>query len=328
MTREGQTQDLLNCRGLQRVFGSFSFRTNGNVLGGLWRTLLSEGALRLSVVENRAQSGASPIIAFSAALFVTQRFHVEAQSTLPPSLGRQIVQRCLTGASPTLNRKAVARANAQEGLCVIVCSAAFGGEGVSVRQELITREKQSDALQFALDGYQIKDLLVDITGAADLRWMLNAGLHIRRDYCGYFQSYSLPVPDAASRPWLVGVTRTEALAQAGARITGLFLHSRPRFHFSESEQILLRRALTGKTGENLAESLFISPWTVKKRWQAIYARVAEIDGELLPPPVSNGRNKPCRGTERKRHLLNYIQQHREELAPYSWSAAHQVRGEN
>ena len=38
----------------------------------------------------------------------------------------------------------------------------------------------------------------------------------------------------------------------------------------------------------LAASLYISPWTVKKRWHAIYEGVADVDGELLPPPVADG----------------------------------------
>jgi hypothetical protein len=55
---------------------------------------------------------------------------------------------------------------------------------------------------------------------------------------------------------------------------------------------------------------------VKKRWHAIYDRVADVDSELLPPPVADGVYSSSRGAERRRHLLNYLRQHPEELRPF------------
>jgi hypothetical protein len=89
----------------------------------------------------------------------------------------------------------------------------------------------------------------------------------------------------------------------------------PRFQFSRSQRVLLQHALMGETCENLATSLSISPWTVKKCWHAIYDRVTDVDGELLPPPIAYGAHASSRGTERRRHLLNYLRQHLEEIRP-------------
>jgi hypothetical protein len=72
----------------------------------------------------------------------------------------------------------------------------------------------------------------------------------------------------------------------------------------------------GETCEELAKSLSISPWTVKKCWHAIYERVTDIDGELLPPQIACGAHVSSRGAERRRHLLNYLRQHLEELRPF------------
>jgi hypothetical protein len=54
---------------------------------------------------------------------------------------------------------------------------------------------------------------------------------------------------------------------------------------------------------------------VKKRWHAIYERVADVDSELLPPSIAYGADASSRGAERRRHLLNYLRQHLEELRP-------------
>jgi DNA-binding CsgD family transcriptional regulator len=99
-------------------------------------------------------------------------------------------------------------------------------------------------------------------------------------------------------------------------IGSLFVYTAPRFHFSRSERVLLQHALMGETCEQLAASLSLSPWTVKKRWHAICDRVAAVDGELLPPPIAYGAHASSRGAERRRHLLNYLRQHLEELRPY------------
>jgi hypothetical protein len=72
----------------------------------------------------------------------------------------------------------------------------------------------------------------------------------------------------------------------------------------------------GETCEELAKSLSISPWTVKKRWHAIYDRVADVDRKLLPPPIAYGPHATSRGPERRRRLLNYLRQHLEEVRPY------------
>jgi DNA-binding CsgD family transcriptional regulator len=108
----------------------------------------------------------------------------------------------------------------------------------------------------------------------------------------------------------------EALAHPGTNVAGLFIYTAPRFHFSRSQRALLQHALMGETCERVAASLSLSPWTVKKRWRAIYERVMDVDNELLPPPIAYGVHVSSRGEERRRHLLNYLRQHLEELRPY------------
>jgi len=115
----------------------------------------------------------------------------------------------------------------------------------------------------------------------------------------------------------VGLTKEEAFANPGSQLPSFFVHTPPRFHFNHSEQLLLHHALMGETSEEVAASLFISPWTVKKRWHAIYERVADVDRELLLPPVANSIDATSRGAERRRHLLHCLRQHLGELRPLS-----------
>ena len=148
------------------------------------------------------------------------------------------------------------------------------------------------------------------------QWMLDAGTHLRRDYSNYFRKHGVRVPKSPRRPWLVGLTKEEAFAHPGSNIAGLFIYTVPRFHFCRSQRLLLKHALMGETCGKMATSLSISPWTVKKRWQAIYERVTDVDSELLPPLIAHGVHASSRGAERRRHLLNYLRQHLEELRPF------------
>lgn len=52
---------------------------------------------------------------------------------------------------------------------------------------------------------------------------------------------------------------------------------------------------------------------MKKRWNAIYDRVATKDAELLPNALDDNRLK--RGAQKRHILLRYLRHHPEELHP-------------
>jgi DNA-binding CsgD family transcriptional regulator len=319
IARIGSAQDLAQCYTLHESLRLPYTKRNWRILPEMWRTLLSRGAMQLCVVANRARAIDSRIVSFGAALFVTDEFCSEARSKLPPYLGVELAQQYLSRELPVLNRQQIAHANAGNGLNVMMCFEGWTHDGLSPEERLAVRVKQSDAFHLGLSGYRIKELLADRVGEETSQWMLDAGARLRRDYSNYFQKRRLPKPESSRRPCLVGLRKEEALARPGCQIAGLFVYTSPRFHFSRSQRVLLRRALMGETCEQVASSLSVSPWTVKKRWRAIYDRVADVDSELLPAPIAYGSNALSRGIERRRHLLNYLRQHLEELRPFEAS---------
>ena len=316
MARQGSAQDLAECCVLHSRLGRPYTERSWGILPEMLRALLSKGAMQLCLVVDRAKAVGSQIISFNAMVFVTDKFCSEARAKLPPHLGVELVQRYLSHQLPVLNRQQVAQANAGDGLNVAMCFEGWAHDGLLHEQILAVRGKQSEALHFALSGYRVKEFLADPLGGETLEWMLNAGARRRRNYCNYLPNSAVSEPDSSQRPCLVGLTKEEALAHPGSNVASLFIYTPPRFHFSRSQRVLLQHALRGETCKMLAASLYISPWTVKKRWHAIYERVANVDGELLPPQVADGPHATSRGAERRRHLLNYLRQHPEELRPY------------
>ena len=283
-------------------------------LPNMFQTLLNLGAMQLSLVENRRLLSGPDILAFCATIFVTDTFCREARTTLPPHLGLQVVRRYLAGRLPVLDRDQVAFANARTGVNVMMCYSGGRRDYLSSEQLLAVREKMAEAFHLAHHGYRLKEFLCGPIGQEAFRWTLSAGFRLRRDYSDYYQARNLPMPQSWQRPWLVGLTREEASRDYGSGASGLFVFTRPRFHFTHCEQAILRHSLAGETDEQLAASLLISLSTVKKRWHAIYKSVADVDSELLPP-VDPGLGKESRGLERRRRLLVYIRQHLEELRP-------------
>jgi hypothetical protein len=114
-------------------------------------------------------------------------------------------------------------------------------------------------------GYRIKEFLGEAIGEAELGWLVAGGAHLRRHYPKSFNG-RFP-PKSSQRPWLVGLTKAEALSNCGSFLSGFFVYTPPRFLFSRSQQIVLRRSLMGETSKELAKSLLISPSTVKSAGQ-------------------------------------------------------------
>jgi len=287
------------------VFDEASWEAVPNV----FETLLNLGAMQLSLVENIGLPSGPEIIAFCATIFVTDAFCHEARTILPPYLGSQIVRRCVAGNLPVS-----AYGQRSGGANVMMCYSGGPCDSLSSDHLLAVREKMAEAFRLAHSGYQLKEFLAEPIGQEASRWMLNTGFHLRRDYSDYYQAQNRPLPLFSKRSCLVGLTKEEALAEYGSRASGLFSYSPPRFHFTHGEQAVLHRSLVGETDKETAVNLRISPWTVKKRWHAIYERVADIDSALLPS-VHHELETVSRGTERRRHLLAYLREHLEELRP-------------
>src|SRR5262249_40550756 len=328
IARKADVPDLASCLALHQSLDLPYVETNRRILPNVWRALFSNGAMQIFLVEDRSRPAGSRVVSFHAFIFVTDEFCSDARSTLLPYLSVELARRYCSRLLPVLNREQIAKANANDGVNVVMCCEGWTQDGFSPEQTLAVLEKQGEALHLALRGYRIKEFLAEPIGRERSQWMLDAGARIRCDYSDYFRATGFPETESSRQPLLVGLTRSEALTHSGGNIAGLFIYTAPRFHFSRSERVLLEHALVGETWEQLAASLCVSTWTVKKRWHAIYDRVSDVDGELLPPPTAYGACAVSRGSERRRRLLNYLRQHLEELRPYATGTRQKGKTEN
>ena len=316
LARVGFAEDVAACCTLHRSLGLPYDDASWRALPAMWRLLLLKGSMKLLLVEDRARPLGSQIISFNAILFVNDEFCLQVRSTLSPYVGVELIRQYLSRQTPILNREQIARANARDGLNVVMCFEGHAHDRLPYEELLAVHEKRNEAFHLALSGYRVKEFLANPVGREAARWMIGGGARLRRNYSNSFQKNGVPDPRSLRRPYLVGLTQKEAFTNPGSYIASFFIYTPPRFHFNCSQRLLLRHALLGETCETLARSLSLSPWTVKKRWHAIYQRVADIDSELLPPAIAYGAHASSRGAERRRRLLYYLRQHLEELRPY------------
>ncbi|MCJ0765653.1 hypothetical protein [Variovorax terrae] len=99
----------------------------------------------------------------------------------------------------------------------------------------------------------------------------------------------------------------------------LFRRRTPRLGLAPAQQDLLVLALRGCPDEEIASELGITWNTVRKRWRAIFQRAEQALPGLLGDPPATGAGT-ARGTEKRRPLLSFLEEHPEELRP--WLSAH------
>ena len=174
-------------------------------------------------------------------------------------------------------------------------------------------EQLFEAFMNSHAGYQIREMISEAYGEEG-KALLTGGARLLTDYAAYHGSQGVPLPPPDQRPYLISLTREEALSEYGNRFMPLFLYPPSRFFFRAGEQEMLVRALLGGTNEQMARDLHITPTAVKKRWERVYERVSAADPALLSGEGEE-KTEGRRGAEKKERLLAYLRRHLEELRP-------------
>jgi hypothetical protein len=307
--RSFQSGDIAACLYLLQKYPEYGSQLLSS-LPRVWRRWCDEQAMISCVVEDLHARTDARIVAFGADVYVTDTFMAESRAAHEPHLTHRLIQRELCGrASPVLRRKAIASGNAGPGLNAIIIHA-----GSSDLSTYAIPHCLSQAFIASHRGYHLKEILQEVWNEADREWVQAYGV-LRGDYSDYYRDTGNPIPPY--RPYLFGVTAEEALAIPGSMASTVFLHSFPRFRFSEAAQELLLAALDGETDAALTKALHISLTGVKMRWRGVYQHVEWIAPELLSEPI---RDAGCtRGPEKRRRIIEYVRNHPEELRPFAAS---------
>jgi hypothetical protein len=264
--------------------------------------LLSEGNPMCVAVEERDR-----IVGLFICVFVSEEFYQACAEAPEPFVMRRLDAWKRSERVPLLNDKAVARANAGDGLSLMLTTfGAWDGETydrLSIFHRLVERFVQDHR------GYRLKRIFGEPANQANLDHMLAQGYVIINDYAEWHSRNGTVPP-----PALVAVDRETANELNDYLLGIMFDYQVPRLGLSRGEQIVLTEAIRGGTDASVADRLALSADTVRRHLRSVYDRFDVAMAGYLPPRVGTGR-----GPERRTRVLEYLSRHPEELRPYNKS---------
>lgn len=289
-------------------------------VGHEWRVFLKNpAALTLAVADQDREPG-SRLVGCAQDVFVSEAFLQRAVEEEAPRVIHMASHRLPDGSQPLLSPEDVRKANAQEGLNVLITRWQRADVLLSADEQRRVYEFMNRVFLTALRGYHLKEVLLPTIGEFALCQGLAAGFRLRRDYAGHFQRHP-PLPAPERRPYLLSVTREESFAGEGSLMSHFFVYTPPRLALLPRHKEFLRLALDGLTDEEIADALCVSVSGVKNWWRDAYRHVATVDPERFASfgePDATGPGQPTRevrGKEKRRLLLQHLREHPEELGP-------------
>jgi hypothetical protein len=273
-----------------------------------WRVFINNPTTVGMIVEDLNRAQEYRIVGMAQTVFVTDEFVTYLRSGVPPYANMHASRALPSGAWPLLTPCQVRDANSTGGLNALITRWGWADRRLDAEEQLQVRNYINEVYPFFYRGYRYRELLMDATGEWSYQGLLNAGFRLRNDYAGFSDGSS--APSSQNHPYLVGVTREEALAGEGSFVSRIFAYTPPRFHFKPWQQEMLQHVMLDQPDAEVAAICGITLDGMKRRWIAIYDRVGQVDPNLLP----EGQNG-LRGPEKRERLLGYLRYHLEELRP-------------
>ncbi|HEX3369096.1 MAG TPA: hypothetical protein VHS56_05940 [Candidatus Cybelea sp.] len=285
-------------------------------LASMWSEIVTEGSGIAAIAFDRA---GKTIIHFGVSVFVSDERADAYHRCAQPKIAQQMLSDWERGERPFLAADEIARANAGSGLNLVV--AYYGGilSGGLPDERVYAADYESSRRVFR--GWNLRSYTAEIFPHNEQRdgekWGETLNFRVGTYSNDQLKEARIPF-DRAPCVWMA--RREDAISSPSYALTLIFsLYAPPVFGFRRHEQRLLVLALDGRTDETIASITHISVPTVKKRWREIYGKVAGIAPSIpvLCGPLADG----VRGVEARRHLLNYLRDHPEELRPYDATGA-------
>jgi DNA-binding CsgD family transcriptional regulator len=170
----------------------------------------------------------------------------------------------------------------------------------------------AEAGRFFRAGYRINTVISVVYGRGVADCLRGGGWPVVELSDG---SSSRPATSTADdRQGYLVVQHREAVPSSPLHGHAPFFHApSPTLGFSRAEQRVLERALLDQSDAAIADDLGISVDAVKQTWRRVFDRVSRVMPYIIPP---GNAASDTRGCEKRRHLLQYLRGHLEELRPH------------
>ena len=283
----------------------------------VWQWLLKGQSTQAFAIESDELIQGNRIVGFGASVFVSAAFAERELADLKPGLNARLISGIASGQAIVLSAKQIGYENAQGRLHLIVLQGGSMLEGLTPEQCQDVLRQVSLGVIGCLDGYQVRRALMETPSAADIEhaklfpiWKVRStheDFHRNNPGNSWNRDRVLFAIDCADGPTFV--------VRGGLE---------PVLRLRRSDQELLAAAMNGSTDMELSKELGLKLPTLKKRWAAVFNRVAIAKPDLLPGHDDH-LDRQARGRQKKHRLLAYVREHPQELRPFLHTQMSQKR---
>lgn len=270
--------------------------------------------------EEPRPDGPPLLHAFGNSVFVSDETYEWLRAGSEPYYANRLHEAWLEDRHLPLDARAIAQANAGSGLNVVVPAYVQRHHDLDHPDSRRLMSLGAAAWFFSHGGYNVRRILWEAYGEAALSYLVAGGFRHLRSFA--------PVPPGPpdNQPYWCELDRAHHPPAAfDAMNLWAMAPPAPCMQLPLTQQSVALLALQGDTDQRIAARLCISPDAVKQAWRGIVAAaqpfVPELQAHVNDHRI-NGNAVTVRGAERRRHVLEYLRQHMEELRP--WPRA--VRG--
>lgn len=311
--RHARPEDIDACIELLRADGGFTAEPAvWEALPQLWLNALINEELASFQVFEKPEPDGHVIVAFRMSAFFTEAFTSSYAANPHGQVAAAVWRRVMAGHSPILDRSEIARDNARGTLKLGALHWVTRKRDPLNAETLRVLSLVPNAWQVAHGGYRLEQIaFYEMFYSAAAKVMANIGYRMYECAPGPESA-----PDAEPAYVFYWPKEDKALGLAALMPAIAISKPTPRFRLTPTQQRLISAALEGARDRDIAQALGVRYDTVRQNWHSVYQRIEQVDPHLLPgDKVSDGR----RGDEKRRVLIEYMRQHREELRPFDWA---------
>jgi hypothetical protein len=276
-----------------------------------WRALHDLRHAVRSVVVEKHSNGKAEIVGFGLAAFVKKAFADAEVRNPQPGLNGRIIASVASGNSVIATYEEVREANTNSDLEQVILDTSWNIATLDDSQIFQVRVILGRAYQEIHAGYRMSRILYELVDERDFVHLQNNNSFRVIDR---FEEFRRANPGTGWNPdrALTAATTESMRADPHSIAAGLFHHFvEPQFGLTRAQQELLESALDGMDDQAVAQDLSVSVAAIKRRWQAIFERIAPVRPDLCP---ADGEGK--RGIQKRQRVLAHVREHMEEIRPF------------
>ena len=269
----------------------------------VWRGLVRNRMFRSAVLHSATATGCTRICGFGCSVFVSKGFADQELARPQPFLNSRVIASLAEDNSVVLSERGLSSQNDGAGLDILVFCGGWLSEGLTAEQELQAQILLPSGFVEVHRGYLLNRIFSEAVGEVHRNFLTSSGVwRIVAEFPGSDRALTL-------------LSSESAFAVSGSLAATLFHYEPPTLGLRDSDKHLLSETLQGGSDIEIASRMNLSLASVKKRWQALFERVAQNNPALLQESENRGI-EGGRGSQKRHHVLAYVRCRPQELRPY------------